>query len=208
MTRKESITMTSLPLRAEILPPRSFLMRTLRLRLRLWAAIIFAIGISISATMVISSNHQAKINQVLRLNGLLGMDTQQLHDFVISQGLTVYWVGPEREGKYLINASNPFQVSIRYLPRGQATSGTRGTYRDVETFVQKDGFDVVQQASINKDGVGFINVEGNSIYYNKLDPSNVFVGIKGKDLQIQIFDPQIDQSLALAIQEGRLIKIG
>jgi len=177
------------------------------LRLRLLLAILLAVGISFIATSLVGNNHQKGIDKTLRLNGLLALDATQLQELVAANGLNVYWAGPEKDGKYLINASNPLQISIRYLPKGHEMSSTRATYRDIETFVQRNAFKVIQEAAATKNGIGFINGDGNAVYYNKLEPSNVYVGIKVEDLQIQIFDPQVDQSLAIAMQQGRLTSI-
>jgi hypothetical protein len=191
----------------ETLPPRNLLIRVLRLRLRLLLAIILAVGISLAAVSVFYSGHQNNIDKTLSLNGLLALDAKQLRELVVANGLNVYWVGPEKNGRYLINASNPLQISIRYLPKNQDISSTRATYRDIETFVQRNAFTVIQEAATTKDGVGFINGDGNAIYYNKLEPSNVYIGIKHEDLQIQVFDPQVDQALAIVMQQGKLIRI-
>jgi hypothetical protein len=156
---------------------------------------------------VFYSGHQNSIDKTLSLNGLLALDAKQLRELVVANGLNVYWVGPEKNGRYLINASNPLQISIRYLPKNQDISSTRATYRDIETFVQRNAFTVIQEAATTKDGVGFINGDGNAIYYNKLEPSNVYIGIKHEDLQIQVFDPQVDQALAIVMQQGKLIRI-
>lgn len=189
------------------LPPRNLLIRVLHLRLRLLIAILLSVGISYTAISLVNNHNQENINKTLRINGLLSMDVRQLQALVIANGLNVYWAGPEKEGRYLINASNPLQISIRYLPKGQEMSSTRATYRDIETFVQRNAFAVIREAAATKDGVGFINRDGNAVFYNKLEPSNVYIGIKGADLQIQIFDPQVDQSLAIAMQQGKLTRI-
>jgi hypothetical protein len=208
MSTKEMIDVGTTGREIRALPPRKYLMRVLRLRLRLVIAITLAVALSFGASSLANSYHQRKIDQVLKLNGLLAVDVKQLQELVTAKGLTVFWAGPQKGEKYLLNASNPRQISLRYLPNGQNSTSTRGTYREVETFVQKNAFATVQAGGKTNNGISFVNAEGNAVYYNKLEPNNVYIGIKGEDLQIQIFDPQVDQSLAMAIQSGRITRIG
>jgi len=190
-----------------VTPSSKSLNRVLRLRLRLVIAIVAAVVLSVGASVLIASNHQKKVDQLLMVNGFLSMDEKQLREVVIAKGLTVYWAGPQNGGRYVLNASNPLQISLQYLPRGKGITDAGGVYRALETFVQKDAFAVVQKGGTSENGVGFINADGNSVYYNKLDPTSVYIGVKGQDLQVQIFDPKPDQSLGLAMSQGTISKI-
>ena len=52
-----------------------------------------------------------------------------------------------------------------------------------------------------------ITADGNAVYYDSRDPKNVYVGLKGADIQVEIFDPRPDQALAAALLQGNIQKI-
>jgi hypothetical protein len=52
-----------------------------------------------------------------------------------------------------------------------------------------------------------VNVDGNAVYYDSRDAKNVYIGLKDKDVQVEIFDPRPDQALASAIMRGQVRQI-
>jgi hypothetical protein len=77
----------------------------------------------------------------------------------------------------------------------------------VGTFTSPNAFDVTQKAGALPNGVGFVNVDGNAVYYDSRDAKNVYIGLKDKDIQVEIFDPRPDQALASAIMRNQVQQI-
>ncbi len=75
------------------------------------------------------------------------------------------------------------------------------------TFTFPNAFAVTQKAGTLANGVGFVNVDGNAVYYDSRDAKNVYIGMKDKDIQVEIFDPRSDQALAAAIMRGQVRQI-
>lgn len=141
---------------------------------------------------------------LLILHGGKAVNAQQLRDVVRANNLNVYWIGPEKGSAYILNAAVSTSISLRYIPAGATANDAQISYREVGTFISANAFAVTQKAGSLPNGVGFVNVDGNAVYYDSRDPKNVYLGIKGKDIQVEIFDPRPDQALAAAIMRGKV----
>lgn len=169
-------------------------------------ALIFS-TVSFGAEYYFNSKRSASEEVLLVLHGGKAVDAVQLRDVVVANHLTVYWVGPEKGAKYVLNAAVLSSISLRYLPAGASLTDTTATYREVGTFTSPKAFAVTQKAGTLANGVGFVNVDGNAVYYDSRDPKNVYIGMKDKDIQVEIFDPRPDQALAAAIMRGQVRQI-
>lgn len=169
-------------------------------------ALLFS-TVSFGAEYYFNAKRQASAEMLLVLHGGKAVDVQELRDVVLANHLNVYWVGAEKGSKYVLNAAVLTSISLRYIPAGKSPNDAQVSYREVGTFVSANAFVVTQKAGSLANGVGFVNVDGNAVYYDSRDPKNVYLGIKGADIQVEIFDPRPDQSLAAAIMRGQIQKI-
>ena len=143
----------------------------------------------------------------LKMQGKVAMSEQELRDIVLSQRLTVYWAGPLDDTKYALITNKSGSTFVRYLPKGSGINDTTTSYRVIATYLQKGAFSVTQAAGGVVGNVGFTNVDGNAVFYVKTRPTNVYMGIKGRDVQIEIYDPGIDQALGLALIHNQVKQI-
>ena len=169
-------------------------------------ALIFS-TVSFGAEYYFNSKRSASEEVLLVLHGGKAVDAKELRNVVVANHLTVYWVGPEKGAKYVLNAAVLSSISLRYLPAGSSLTDTTATYREVGTFTSPNAFAVTQKAGTLPNGVGFVNVDGNAVYYDSRDAKNVYIGLKDKDIQVEIFDPRPDQALASAIMRGQVRQI-
>lgn len=169
-------------------------------------ALIFS-TVSFGAEYYFNSKRTASEEVLLVLHGGKAVDAQELRNVVVANHLTVYWVGAEKNAKYVLNAAVLSSISLRYLPAGSSLTDTTATYREIGTFTSPNAFAVTQKAGTLANGVGFVNVDGNAVYYDSRDAKNVYIGMKDKDIQVEIFDPRPDQALASAIMRGQVRQI-
>lgn len=169
-------------------------------------ALIFS-TVSFGAEYYFNAKRSASEEVLLVLHGGKAVDEKELKSVIAANHLTVYWVGPEKGAKYVLNAAVLSSISLRYLPQGSSLSDATATYREVGTFTSPNAFAVTQKAGTLPNGVGFVNVDGNAVYYDSRDAKNVYIGIKNKNIQVEIFDPRPDQSLAAAIMRGQIKQI-
>ncbi len=144
------------------------------------------------------------IQVALQLNAQSEMTQFQLRKVVTSNHLLVYWAGGEKDARYLLSSTNRAAIVLTILPPMDVARSTRATYPQITTFTQVGAFQAVLTGGGNMNVAGFINGDGNSVFFTKLDPNDVYVGLRGSDIELQIFDPSPGQSLALAREAGRL----
>lgn len=172
-------------------------------------AIVFSAS-AFGAGYVFHARQHSADNAALILHGGLAVNEKDLRNLVVAKGLTVYWLGPKVGAKYILNTSLASGISLRcvYSSASAGSSGTPGeTYYEIGTFTSPDAFTLTQKAWLQPNGVGFINADGNAVYYDSRDPKNVYVGLKNVDIQVEIFDPRPDQALAAALLQGQIQKI-
>ena len=169
-------------------------------------AIIFS-ALSVSVQYYLTSKNAIAQGDLLVIHAAKAVDASELRAVVVRNGLTVYWVGPETGYKYLLNASVTSSISLRYVPSGANIQNGTGTFREVGTFVSKGAYKITRQAATLENGVGFVNVDGNAVYYDSRDPKNVYVGLLNRDIQVEVFDPRPDQALAKAMSAKTVQRI-
>lgn len=140
-------------------------------------------------------------------NGKVALTAKQLWEIVTAEGLTVYWLGPQDGARYALTSVNEHQNYVRYLPGGQGLTDSGPNYAVVGTYESKDAFILTQNAAKATDSTGFINADGNSVFYRTGRPNNVFVGLKTVDDQIEIFNPNPGSALQAARTPAILRKI-
>lgn len=139
--------------------------------------------------------------------GKVALTEQELRDVIAAKKLTVYWAGPLTGAKYTLIATTPGIVYVRYLPGGVGLNDTKTLFRAIGTYAQKNAFSVSESAGRADGNVGFISADGNAVFYAKGRPTNVYIGIKGKDIQVEVFDPVVDQALGLVLVRGQITLI-
>ncbi|MDP1721016.1 MAG: hypothetical protein Q8L08_08495 [Candidatus Nanopelagicaceae bacterium] len=144
---------------------------------------------------------------LLATNGKVALSEAQLRDVVAGEGLDVYWLGPQEGALYALDSVSTTQNYVRYLPNGNGLEDTAPNYRVIGTYVTKDAFSVTLSNAKKANSVAFTNEDGNAVYYGTLNPNSVYVGVKGTDSQIEIFDPNSGLALIAARTPKLLQKI-
>lgn len=140
-------------------------------------------------------------------NGKVALTEQQLRDIVVGEGLNVYWLGPEDGARYTLISVNQHQNYVRYLPGGQGLNDVGANFRVVGTYEAKDAFAITAREAKTANGVGLTTADGNAVYYNSTRPLSVYVGLKGTDDQIELFNPTAGQALGDARTPGLIQRI-
>jgi hypothetical protein len=140
-------------------------------------------------------------------SGQVALTAEELREAIRLLGITAYWVGPEDGYLYSLESRVNGQVFIKYLPNGDGIDDTRATYRVIATYALEEAFDATRAAGSIEGGVGLLNPDGAAIYYNRSEPSNVYLAYEGENFQIEIFDPGIGVSINLATEPTRVKKI-
>ena len=168
---------------------------------RLFAFLLASVILMIGGYVFVS---KSKNNDIDKVQGKVVMSAQELKDVVAAKHLNVYWVGPQDGAKYSLIVSSPTIAYLRYLPGGVGLTDTKTLLRIIGTYSMKNAFTVVANTGNILGNIGFTNADGNSVFYSTGRTTNVYVGIKGKDTQVEIFDPGAEQSVGMATIKGQL----
>lgn len=163
---------------------------------------IVVVALGVGGYLLISNANNG--GDLAKIEGKVALSAQELQDVVAAKKLTVYWAGPQTGAKYTLIATTPGIAYVRYLPGGVGLNDTKTLFRAIGTYVQKNAYAVSLTAGKAEGNVGFTNSDGNAVFYSKARPTNVYVGIKGKDIQVEIFDPVVDQALGLVLVRGQI----
>ncbi len=151
--------------------------------------------------------NQRSGNDLAKIQGKVALSADDLRSVVLAKKLTVYWAGPQDGAKYTLIATTPGVAFVRYLPGGVGLNDTKTLFRAIGTYAQKNAFAISTAGAAANGNVGFVNADGNAVFYSKARPSNVYVGIKGKDIQVEVFDPVVDQALGLVLVKNHVRQI-
>jgi hypothetical protein len=143
----------------------------------------------------------------LALQGKKALSEEMLRDIVKSEGLTVYWIGPRDGDEYALSSYADGQIFVRYLPSEKALADKSASYTVIGTYPLYDAFSVTKSAGSSTNGVGFINTEGNAVFYSTVRPASVYVGLQDLNYQVEIYDPVAGQALVSASTPGLIEKI-
>lgn len=168
-------------------------------------ALILAVIVLVGGGFYLFSN--SKSSDEAKVQGKVALTAQELRDVVLTKKLTVYWAGPQVGAKYALTSTGIGTAYVRYLPAGVGLNDSKTPLRAVGTYTQKNAFAVSQATGKTDGNVGFISADGDAVFYTKSRPTNVYIGIKGKDIQVEIFDPVVDQALGLVLIKGQVGQI-
>jgi len=150
---------------------------------------------------------QTSASDLEKMQGKVALSEQQLQDVVVKNHLTVYWAGPLAGAKYSLIATNPATIYLKYLPGGVGINDNATPFRTVGTYIQKNAYQVAVYTGSVAGNVGMINGDGNALFYFSARDTNVYVGVKGHDTQIEIYDPVQGQALGLVLTKNLIRKI-
>ena len=143
--------------------------------------------------------HISNKNDVQKTQGKVAMNQKELRSIVLAKHLIVYWSGPLDGYKYALSVDKTGSSFVRYLPDGRGLNDKTSSFRVIATYSLKGAFVATQSAGTKIGNVGFTNVDGDAVFYVKTRPTNVYMGIRNKDIQVEIYDPSVDQSLGLSL---------
>lgn len=148
--------------------------------------------------------HFKQSNDAQKMQGTVALSERGLRNLVKAEHLTVYWTGPVAGDRYTLFIPKKGAAVVRYMPAGANITDAAPIYRLVATYVLKDAFAMTVASASEAANLGFVNIDGHAVSYVRTRSTNVFVGLKGKDIQLEIFDPGPGQALALALFKGQI----
>lgn len=142
-----------------------------------------------------------------KIQAKVALSEQELKDVIKAKKLTVYWAGPLEGAKYTLAATTPGIVYLKYIPGGVSFSDPKIYFRTIGTYSVANAFAVTQSTGLQDGNIGFTNPDGFATFYSLNRPTNIYMGIRKIDIQVEIFDLRADQALALVSVQGQIRRI-
>jgi hypothetical protein len=116
----------------------------------------------------------------------------------------IYWAGTEPGKTYELTRTADGRIYVRYLPRG-VKLGSPKPLPTVGTYPVADAF-AVTQTSADKPGSVRIPSKGAVAFYNKKEPTSVYLAFPGSDYQVEVYNPSPVQARKL-VESGKIIAL-
>lgn len=171
------------------------------------ATAVLSAGLTYFITKPAPVQFSEQTSDQAKISGGVVLTEVELKAAVKKLNLTVFWAGPLKDAKYTLNASDPKQIFVRYLPGGKGVGDTKRQYRVIATYVVPGAFASTAAAGNQTNGVTLSRADGAVVYYNKLEPTNIYLANKDSNFQIEVYDPDPNTSLQLATTLKTVIPI-
>lgn len=126
---------------------------------------------------------------------------------IASEGTTpIYWAG-EREGAQLeLSQPDKNRTYVRYLT-GEAEAGDeRADFLTVSTYVLPNA-EASLRRQAKRSGSTIGQAPGNAtVYFDRDDPSSVYLAYPGSPVQIEVYDPNFERALRL-VDSGKIVAV-
>jgi hypothetical protein len=135
------------------------------------------------------------------------VSAEELEDAVADEAEPVYWAG-EQEGTELeLSQPEAGRTFVRYLTEGADAGDERADFLTVGTYANPDAVAALRRQGKEPGGVLATAPGSGVVYFNRDNPTSVYLAYPGVDVQIEVFDPNFTRALQL-VDSGQIVPIG
>lgn len=130
-----------------------------------------------------------------------------LQDAVGGTGTPVYWAGEQADTELELSEPEEGRTYIRYLTGDAEAGDPRPNFFTVGTYANEDPVATLKRQGEESGGV-LGKAPGNAtVYFDRNDPSSIYLAYPGVEAQIEVFDPDFKRALQL-VNSGQIIPVG
>jgi len=135
------------------------------------------------------------------------VSVEGLEDAVADEAEPVYWAGEQDGTELELSQPEEGRNYVRYLTDGAEAGDERAEFLTVGTYAQPDAVRALRRQAEEANGVlGTAPGEG-VVYFNRDQPTSVYLAYPGVDVQIEVFDPSFTRALQL-VNSGQIVPVG
>lgn len=140
-------------------------------------------------------------------NGAEIVSVDELRETAADGATPIYWAG-EQEGTELeLSRPGGGRVYVRYLSEDAEAGDPRPDFLTVGTYTQADPVSALRRQSKESGGV-LAKAPGNAtVYFDRTQPSSVYLAYPGVDVQIEVYDPDFKRALQI-VNSGQIVSAG
>jgi hypothetical protein len=134
------------------------------------------------------------------------ISVDSLRDAVSAHEPPVYWAGEQQGTEVELSEPESGRSYIRYLTDGAEPGDERADFLTVGTYAQEDPIAALREQGKEPGGV-IAKAPGEAIvYFNRTQPSSVYLAYPGVEAQIEVYDPNFTRALQL-VNSGQIVPV-
>lgn len=134
------------------------------------------------------------------------VSSDSLREAVGGPGTPVYWAGEQADTEVELSEPEEGRTYIRYLTGDAEAGDPRPDFLTVGTYANEDAVATLERQGEEPGGV-LGKAPGNAtVYFNRTDPSSVYLAYPGVAAQIEVFDPDFKHALQL-VNSGQIVPV-
>lgn len=135
------------------------------------------------------------------------VSAEELEDAVEDETEPVYWAGEQEGAELELSQPEAGRTFVRYLTGGAEAGDERAEFLTVGTYVQPDAVGALRRQAKESGGVLGTAPGDAVVYFNRDQPTSVYLAYPGVDVQIEVFDPSFTHALQL-VNSGQIVPVG
>ncbi len=111
----------------------------------------------------------------------------------------VYWAGDQGEAGLELTRTTDDSVFVRYLDESSDLGSEEPDFLTIGTYPLKDAFGLLEEAAEDRGAIVEEAPNDGLVVTNEESPTSVYIAFPDEDFQIEVYDPDPDRALDLAV---------
>jgi hypothetical protein len=118
----------------------------------------------------------------------------------------IYWAGEQDGTELELSQPDEDRTYVRYLTGDAEAGDERADFLTVSTYAQPKAVAVLRRQG-ERSGGTIGRAPGNAtVYYDKANPSSVYLAYPGSSVEVEVYDPSFERALRL-VNSGRIVAV-
>lgn len=135
------------------------------------------------------------------------VSADELEDAVAGEKEPVYWAGEQEGAELELSRPGEGRTFVRYLTGGAEAGDERADFLTVGTYAQTAPVAALRRQAKESGGVLGTAPGRAVVYFNRDQPTSVYLAYPGVDVEIEVFDPNFTRALQL-VNSGQIVPVG
>ncbi|HWM54240.1 MAG TPA: hypothetical protein VNO20_02475 [Solirubrobacterales bacterium] len=170
------------------------------LRLRLALAAVLAIGLVLWIALRDDDGNDSPTSS----SEAQIVSVDSLRDASAEEGVPIYWAGEQEGAELELSRPDADRTYVRYLTGGAEAGDPQPDFLTVGTYEDEDALAKLKRQGKEPGGVLAKAPGGATVYFNRNQPSSVYLAYPGVDAQIEVYDPDFKRALQL-VNSGQIV---